>query len=484
MRRRANRSPTWWWRGAVAGAAGGTVFALAMLDLQGMLESIAGLVRSDAAGTGIAVHALASVLIGVPLAALTAAQRSGPGELLFWGAAYGAAWWLLGGLTMLPLLRGDPVLWDLAAVQAAYPSLLGHLAYGAVAGAALAALGGAAPVGRPTAGALARGVTAGMLATSGLLVALGPTAIVALADASAGGGVVWAVALALGGSAGAGYAVLYPRPRGALGPDLVRGLNVGFLSWLAFPMALVPLLGGQQLPWTLQAARARAGTLPAAVVVGVLLVLLYRLMTAAAGAGLADDPRELADEGVGTTALRGLARGTLAGVVGGALFTLLLIQVGGLGQIAGLVNRSSPWTGLAVHLVVAVVLGASYGLAFRQAAVDYEAALGWGTSYGVLWWLLGGQTLLPVFLGGSPTWDAAELAASFPSLIGHLAYGAGLGLTLAWLERRSNPWWTASTSARERRAMLAGSRSRATAPGLWTVSNVMVLGVLTLTAGT
>jgi hypothetical protein len=129
------------------------------------------------------------------------------------------------------------------------------------------------------------------------------------------------------------------------------------------------------------------------------------------------------------------------------------------------------------------VLGASYGVAFRHEGGDTEAALGWGLSYGLLWWLLGNHTLLPVLLGDRPTWSASALAAGFPSLIGHLAYGAGLGLTLAWLERRSNPWWTAATAARARRAHLGRIRSAATAPGLWTLSTLVVVNVLTLAAG-
>ncbi|MDQ6648982.1 MAG: hypothetical protein M3Z02_02500 [Actinomycetota bacterium] len=471
------------WRGALAGWAGGLVFAMAMLRLGGMLPTIAGLAGSDATGAGLAVHAVASVLIGVLFALLVGARRSGPGELIFWGLAYGATWWLLGALTLLPLLRGDSVHWDLPAVQAAYPSLLGHLAYGAVAAAVLVCLGNAADVGRPTVGARSRGVIAGALAATWLLVALDWAGMSAAAGVTGPGVMRWMLALGLGGLAGLTYAVLYPRPRGAIGPGLVRGLSFGFLAWVALPMTLVPVLAGSQLPWGLEAARLRAPALPATLLAGVLFVALYRLFTGLVGVALADDPRELADEGVGTRALRGLARGTAAGLVGGALFTVVVVQVGDLGRIAGLVGGASTGVGLTVHLFISVVLGASYGVAFRKEGSDGEAALGWGLSYGLLWWLLGGLTLLPVLLGQPPAWSASAIAAAFPSLIGHLAYGAGLGLTLAWLERRSNPWWTATTPARARRAQLGHARSAATGPGLWTVSSVVVLSILTLTAG-
>ena len=477
------RAPNWLVRGAVAGAAGGLAFALAMLDVGGMLPTIAGIAGSDATGVGLAVHALASAAIGVLFALLTIARRAGPGELVFWGTAYGAMWWLLGALTLLPLFRGDPARWDLPSVQAAYPSLLGHLLFGAVAGAVLAGLGGADRVGRPTRAALARGVAAGGLAAAGMLAALVSAGLAETAGLGGPGAARWPLAVGVGGLTGAAYATLYPRPRGAIGPGLIRGLNFGFVAWVALPMTLVPAIAGARLPWTLEDARARAESLPSTVLAGVLLVLLYRLFTAVAGVVLADDPAEVADEGVGTRALRGLARGTAAGLVGGAVFTVVLVQVGGLARIAGLVGGSSDGVGLVVHLVIAVVLGASYGVVFRHEGTSSEAALGWGLSYGLLWWLLGNCTLLPVLLGEPPGWTVTGLADGFPSLVGHLAYGAGLGLTLAWLERRSNPWWTATTPARARRAELARARSAATAPGLWTLTTFIVMSVLALAAG-
>lgn len=198
---------------------------------------------------------------------------------------------------------------------------------------------------------------AGALAAAGMLAVLGSAGLSELAGVGGPSAVRWPVAVVLGGLTGATYAVLYPRPRGAIGPGLVRGMNFGFLAWLALPMTLVPVLTGDHLPWILEDARARAASLPSTVLAGALFVVLYRLLTSVAGVLVADDPGELADEGVGTRALRGLARGTAAGLVGGALFTVVLVQVGGLSRIAGLVGGSSAGVGLAVHLVIAVVLG-------------------------------------------------------------------------------------------------------------------------------
>jgi hypothetical protein len=49
---------------------------------------------------------------------------------LAWGLVYGLAWWFLGPLTLLPTFLGAGIQWSLAAALDAYPSLIGHLAYG------------------------------------------------------------------------------------------------------------------------------------------------------------------------------------------------------------------------------------------------------------------------------------------------------------------------------------------------------------------
>ena len=158
------------------------------------------------------------------------------------------------------------------------------------------------------------------------------------------------------------------------------------------------------------------------------------------------------------------------------------MQVDGLDRVAALAGGGSPVLGLAVHLLIAAVLGVTYGLLFRHEGGDPEAALGWGVSYGVLWWLLGNLTLLPLLLGEPPDWSAGALAEGFPSLVGHLAYGVGLALVLAALERRSSPWWSAATPARARRAELRRMRTADAAPGLWALVCVLVVCVLCLAA--
>src|SRR5262249_28822823 len=145
--------------------------------------------------------------------------------------------------------------------------------------------------------------------------------------------------------------------------------------------------------------------------------------------------------------LRAVGRGAAAGVVGGLLFTVVMVQIGFLGTVARLVGSTSPTVGVAVHLSIAVLIGASYGLLFRRQTPDLASAIGSGTAYGLLWWVLGALTIMPVWLGGHPQWTAPAAAAAFPSLVGHLAYGAGLGVTFHLLEARLDPWWITRTAA-------------------------------------
>lgn len=109
--------------GALAGLVGGLVFGGVMV-LIGFLPTVASIVRTDSPAVGFAVHMLLAAIIGSVFGVLVARQR----ELLFWGLAYGVLWWFLGPLTLLPILLGRPVAWDVATAQALIPSLLGHLA--------------------------------------------------------------------------------------------------------------------------------------------------------------------------------------------------------------------------------------------------------------------------------------------------------------------------------------------------------------------
>jgi len=121
--------------GAYGGFAGGLLFG-AMMGFMGMLPMIGSMVGQPTAAAGFAVHMVNSIIIGAVFAILLGrfvdGTRSGVGV----GLAYGAAWWFLGPLTLMPLFMGMGfgVNWNIAAAAAMLPSLVGHLMFGGVLG--------------------------------------------------------------------------------------------------------------------------------------------------------------------------------------------------------------------------------------------------------------------------------------------------------------------------------------------------------------
>ena len=122
--------------GALAGVAGGLVFG-GLLAAMGMFPMIGKMVGSPTVAAGIAVHLVNSAVIGAGYAALFR-RRATVGT----ATAYGAAWWVLGPLTLMPLFLGMGlgVNWTLAAAQKMLPSLMGHMIFGLVLGLAYGAL--------------------------------------------------------------------------------------------------------------------------------------------------------------------------------------------------------------------------------------------------------------------------------------------------------------------------------------------------------
>ena len=469
--------PDWLVYGALAGQAGGLVFGLAMLEL-GSLDSVASVARSgDSFAVAVPVHLAIAAVVGAGFAALVWHQRSGAGETVFWGLAFGALWWFIGPLTLRPLIQGSGLSWDVPAAQAAFPALLGHLLYGAATGAALLALR-RQRFPRPTAGALVRGALAGLLAAAivgGLIDAQSRLHLFASTSDGAPSGVMWLAALAVGGIGGMGFSLLVPRPSDSAGAGLVRGTVYGSLLWAVLNRTIFPVITGDGLPWSANEIREDFAALFAYLLFGGGLGLAYQWLDSLWRSLLAEDDGSDDEEGVGTRGLRAMGRGLMAGVAGGLLFTYVLVEIGGLDNVSGIVRADSDATGLVVHFLIALIWGVTYGVLFRRQTHDRASAVGWGLSYAFFVWVLGPNTLLPILLGSTPDWTADTAAGLTASLIGHLAYGAALGLTAHHLEAKYSPWWmphgvAAAAQATRRREQLLTS-----APALWAV--VVVIGL-------
>jgi uncharacterized membrane protein YagU involved in acid resistance len=483
--------------GAVAGIVGGAAFGASMIEL-GALDSVASLVRSDTPAVGAVVHIIVAVIVGSVFGLLMFHQRATASDMLVWGMAYGAFFWFVGPLTLRPLILGDEVLWDVAAAHEHFGSLIGHVVWGAVAGLSLALLRAAVPRWRvdERADASPRGASpvsggrrgrmvlvgglAGLIAAA-VLTALVPTSDELTAAVRGGGATNWGATFAVGAVTGALYAALVPHsnspgsPR--LGMRLVQGVALGYLAWIVVALTIVPLEQTDALAWSARLARARFDVFPGYLLFGALTVLLFCLFAGGARFLFSDQLRHPDRLTAGPQRLRAAIRGVVAGIVGGLLFTIVLAQVGALDRISRLVGADSSLVGFLVHMAIAVFIGVTYALLFRRQSFDVRSGVGWGVAYGLMWWILGALTLLPALLGGEPQWSAGAAGRAVPSLIGHLAYGMGLGVTFYLLESRYNPWWITRSEAEADRTRARRQQELTSAPALWAFAVFIALFV-------
>lgn len=117
-------------RGALAGLIGGFIFT-AMMTRVGFLQVAAGLAGSTSVITGLLVQLVIAEFIGVSYGLLFRRQSFDVGSALGWGIAYGFFWWVLGPLTLLPVLQGVSARWTVEVAAGLFGSLIAHLAYGA-----------------------------------------------------------------------------------------------------------------------------------------------------------------------------------------------------------------------------------------------------------------------------------------------------------------------------------------------------------------
>ena len=141
----------------------------------------------------------------------------------------------------------------------------------------------------------------------------------------------------------------------------------------------------------------------------------------------------------------GILAGLVAGVVFGVMMTVMTAPTpdGGrmpmMAMVAQVVQSDSLAVGWVYHLFNSAVIGALFGLVLGRGGLGYGGALAKGIGYGIFWWILGGQILMPLFLGMAP-FAALQMAPMRPvammSLLGHVIFGGILGLVYAGLRER------------------------------------------------
>jgi uncharacterized membrane protein YagU involved in acid resistance len=456
--------------GAPAGVVGGLAFGAAMAQL-GVLPTVATLVGLGSSRAGFAVHVAISAVVGAGFGLMVRRMRCGPSEMVFLGAAYGALWWCIGPLTLLPLALGQAPAWDVAGAQREFPSLIGHLLFGIGTALAFVVLHGPGDPGRARnpagAGTLLRGLLAGGASAAALSTVLGGRA----------------PALAAGAALGLAQAVLSPRSDQGIGAALVRGQGYGFVAWVVGELTVLPLLAHEGLRWSLVEARASFPELPGWLLLGALAAVARTLLDRLAPLLSSEHLRAYRGATAGSGVLAAALRGAVAGLVGGAVISQLMLR-GAVPEVAErLTGAEGPLAGISVNLAIGVAIGVSYGLLFRRLGQDVTCALGWGLSYGFLWWVLGPLTLLPALLGGDPEWSAAAAGGSLSALAGHLVYGGCLGVAFHLLEAPFGVPWLARTRAEALAALRRREELLAATPALGAVLLAMLLTVLVATLG-
>jgi len=142
--------------GVAAGLIAGVVFGVMMTLMQAptpdggsmpMMAMVAQVVNSKSLAVGWFYHLFNSAVIGGLFGWILGGKIGGFGSGAGWGAAYGVFWWILGGLILMPMLLGMPAFAPLQMAMmrpVAFASLMGHLIFGLILGAAFVPLRGTA----------------------------------------------------------------------------------------------------------------------------------------------------------------------------------------------------------------------------------------------------------------------------------------------------------------------------------------------------
>ncbi len=139
--------------------------------------------------------------------------------------------------------------------------------------------------------------------------------------------------------------------------------------------------------------------------------------------------------------------GIIGGLVGGVVFGLMMHLMktpdgaSVMTMVAAVVRSQNLLIGWIYHLFNSAIIGALFGLVFAERVTNYRDGAIWGLLYGVFWWVLGAQILMPILLGMSPfvTLAMAPMRSiAMGSLVGHAIYGVLLGIVFVSLRESTS----------------------------------------------
>jgi uncharacterized membrane protein YagU involved in acid resistance len=275
---------------------------------------------------------------------------------------------------------------------------------------------------------------------------------------------------------GCTFGVLFQADVRNLGSAMGWGIGYSMFWWFLAQLTLLPLIGGAHADWSPEHASELFGPLVGHILFGLVLGVVYSCVDVVWVRLFIDaDPINRRRQGPGVNFLLSLGWGAMAGLAGGVAALPLMIHSG---IVAGAANGDMGATkviGIFLHLFASTLIGATYGVLFRNDASNAVFGSLWGLLFGLILWYAGPLTLVPLFRTGECDWRPEAAAALLPSLVGHLAYGLVTANVFLAFERRYTSWLLADPryAAIERRR---GRPVRTPAPAL--CAFVIGLGVL------
>jgi hypothetical protein len=286
--------------GGLAGVLGGTIFDRWM-SAGNFFPLLSGLTSKLSPGRSLVLQFLVAVLMGVIFGVLFQRDVRGYGSCMGWGIGYAILLWLLGPMTLLPLVSRAPVDWSSDAGSAIFGSLVGHILYGLILGVAYATLDKiwvrlfiqSDPLNREPHGpglhvlqSLGWGAMAGFaggLVSSPIMLKTGVLMRVAGVDTSFSNWHGLLVHLLVSTAIGMTFGLLFRNESTNLSAGIAWGWLFGLIWWYLGPLTLLPLTLTGACDWSPDAASA---LLPAlighlvfgAVTAGVFLVLQNRYL--------------------------------------------------------------------------------------------------------------------------------------------------------------------------------------------------------------
>ncbi len=141
---------------------------------------------------------------------------------------------------------------------------------------------------------------------------------------------------------GASFGLFFQQDVRGYGSSMGWGLAYGMFWWFLGPLTLLAFAQKQLPDWSVNRARELFDLLPAHIVYGLLLGLIYATLDGVwVTLFIESDPIRRQPEGPGSRTARSLGRGAVAGLVGGIAFIPMIAGIDGFQRVATLVGGST-----------------------------------------------------------------------------------------------------------------------------------------------